>query len=121
VLHLTDKDFHNKLAKIPHAIVMFYAPWCGHCKSFKPHLLSAAKAIKGNKKVAVAAVDCTVESTACKDFDVKSYPTVKYFKLGKNPSEFSGARTKQGVLSFLDAAVPGGLKLSASDGDDAEE
>jgi len=123
VLHLTDKDFHRSLTKVPHAVVMFYAPWCGHCKNFKPHMLAAATALKTNKKVAIAAVDCTVETAVCKEFDVKGYPTIKHFKLGKAGSEYTAARTKQGVLSFLEGVVPGGLKLPASElsEDDAEE
>ena len=36
VIELTDADFDSKLADIDTALVMFYAPWCGHCKRLKP-------------------------------------------------------------------------------------
>lgn len=34
------------LAKAEHALVVFYAPWCGHCKKIKPEFEKAATEIK---------------------------------------------------------------------------
>ena len=35
VVELTDATLPNYLKENPLTLVMFYAPWCGHCKSFK--------------------------------------------------------------------------------------
>lgn len=32
VVHLDEENFKTYLKKKKHALVMFYAPWCGHCK-----------------------------------------------------------------------------------------
>jgi thioredoxin-like negative regulator of GroEL len=35
VVHLNEENFKSTLKKTKHALVMFYAPWCGHCKNAK--------------------------------------------------------------------------------------
>jgi thiol-disulfide isomerase/thioredoxin len=33
VVHLTDLTFDEFMAREKSVLVMFYAPWCGHCKA----------------------------------------------------------------------------------------
>lgn len=60
VNHLTSKDFKSFLKSKSSVLVMFYAPWCGHCKKAKPEYQTAADklAMESDSKV-FAAVDCT--------------------------------------------------------------
>lgn len=46
VTHLTDSNFDEILAASDSALVMFYAPWCGHCKRMKPDYEKAATKLK---------------------------------------------------------------------------
>jgi protein disulfide-isomerase-like protein len=79
--------------------VMFYAPWCGHCKTAKPEFISAAKKLSaaGHK---LRMVDCEAEPMAATNYNVKGFPTFKYFK-GKTVEDYSGQRTLKGFESFL--------------------
>ena len=58
VVHLTDATYEKSLANTE-ALVMFYAPWCGHCKKAKPFFQEAAAAVAEGQ--ILAAVDCTSE------------------------------------------------------------
>lgn len=60
VSHLTSKDFKSFLKSKSSVLVMFYAPWCGHCKKAKPEYQAAAdKLAKESDSKVFAAVDCT--------------------------------------------------------------
>lgn len=104
VLHLTDDNFSSSLAEHEHSLVMFYAPWCGHCKAFKPGYAEAATALKGSGAV-VAAVDATVHRKVAEEYEVKGYPTVFHFAGGEKQGKYEGARDAEGVISFLSNKV----------------
>lgn len=48
-----------------------------------------------SSSVVIADVDCTVETDLCSDYDVKGYPTIKYFTSETDPkgTDYSGGRT----------------------------
>ena len=63
VVHLSDDMFDAFLGENPSVLVMFYAPWCGHCKAMKPHFMEAAATMKEEGiEGALAAVDATKET-----------------------------------------------------------
>ena len=43
--------------------VMFFAPWCGHCKNALPHFSNSASELKGD--VNFGTVDCTEHKDIC--------------------------------------------------------
>jgi len=86
-------------------MVMFYAPWCGHCKKFKPAYSSAATKAKETKTGILAAVDCTVDKRVCQEAGVSGYPTLKVY-VGGMDLDYSGARTESALLDFLSSYAP---------------
>lgn len=102
VRHLDSATFRNTLRKIKHAIVMFYAPWCGHCKSTKPEFVKAAEKFADELMVAFGAVDCTADQELCANYDVRGYPTIKYFNFyDKAVKEYTGGRKEGDFVNFI--------------------
>ena len=44
--HLTTDSFAGFMKEHASVLVMFYAPWCGHCKAMKPEFSTAAKMLE---------------------------------------------------------------------------
>jgi len=107
VLELVDTDFDGELSNIDTALVMFYAPWCGHCKKLKPEFEKAAKdLLKNDPPVSLAKVDCTEGGKdTCNRFEVRGYPTVKIFRNGELSSDYNGPREANGIVKYMKSQV----------------
>eukprot|EP00794_Sanderia_malayensis_P003727 gene3727-4248_t len=101
ILHLDDSNFKDSLKKRKHVLVMFYAPWCGHCKNAKPEIEKAAEAFADDRKVTFAGVDCTVNQQTCELFKVTGYPTIRYFNYGKKSFEYPSGRKADDFINFM--------------------
>ena len=103
VAHLEENTFTRTLRQKRHALVMFYAPWCGHCRSAKPEYQAAAEQLKGDRKFLFAAVDCTKNAQLCHIQSVKGYPTTKYYNYFNMhlSEEYTGHRRTSDFVDFL--------------------
>ncbi|CAH1980493.1 unnamed protein product [Acanthoscelides obtectus] len=116
VLELTDSDFESKLAQHETALVMFYAPWCGHCKRLKPEYAKAAEdLIRNDPPVALVKVDCTeAGKDTCNKHGVSGYPTLKIFRNGEVSQEYNGPREAAGIVKYMKAQVgPSSVELKS--------
>lgn len=55
----TAQNFNELIEGGGKSLVMFFAPWCGHCKSAKPYFNDAATKLDKEKGQLIA-VDCTI-------------------------------------------------------------
>uniref|UniRef100_A0A8C5U078 Protein disulfide isomerase family A member 5 n=1 Tax=Malurus cyaneus samueli TaxID=2593467 RepID=A0A8C5U078_9PASS len=103
VIHLAGEDFRESLKKKKHTLVMFYAPWCPHCKNAIPHFTTAAEVFKEDRKIAYAAVDCAKGQNhdLCKQEGVDGYPTFNYYNYGKFVEKYTGDRGESGFTTFM--------------------
>ncbi|CAN0527332.1 unnamed protein product [Rangifer tarandus platyrhynchus] len=103
VLHLAGDNFRETLKRKKHALVMFYAPWCPHCKKVIPHFTATADAFKDDRKIACVAIDCVKEKNKdlCQQEAVKGYPTFHYYNYGKFVEKYDTNPTvSRGELGF---------------------
>lgn len=118
VVDLSDSDFDSSVAEYDTSLVMFYAPWCGHCKKLKPEFEKAAKSLlKEDPPVTLAKVDCTeAGKEICNKFGVSGYPTLKIFRNGAVSKEYNGPRDSAGIVKYMKSQVgPSSKDLSSEE------
>jgi len=104
-LELTEANFKDEVKTGPH-FVMFFAPWCGHCKRLAP--VWEQLAVKYNTQeapeVRIGRVDCTQQTALCSAQDVTGYPTLKFFKDGfekEDGVKYRGNRDAAALEKFI--------------------
>jgi len=101
VLSLTKDTFDDAVKNNKHLLVKFVAPWCGHCKSLAPAYAAAAKLlVDSGSDIKLATVDATIEQDLAQKYDVKGYPTIKFFSDGTT-FEYSGGRAQDDIVNWL--------------------
>lgn len=107
VTELTADTFNDFISDNPSVLVMFYAPWCGHCRTLKPDYVGAAAILKKEGiEGRLAAVDATAHTALGKQYKVTGYPTLKYFKDGEFKHEYGSARTLDALVEFMKNPQP---------------
>jgi thioredoxin 1 len=77
--NLTAANFNEKVSSAPIAIIDFWAPWCGPCKSFAPIF---EKVAAENPDILFGKVNTEEEQQIAAEFQIRSIPTVMVIKEG---------------------------------------
>jgi len=116
VLILTPSNFDNEIGGDLPALVEFFAPWCGHCKTLAPEYEVLAQTF-AKLPVKVASVDADAHRELGSRFGVSGFPTIKYFPAGSTtPEDYSGGRTAADMTDFINkkTGTNGKIKTAAS-------
>ena len=85
------------------ALIDFYAPWCGPCKSLSPVLDELAKEYEG--RIAVAKCDIEEADDLTMEYGIRNVPTVIFIKDGKVVDKFVGSKSKGEVQAKFEALL----------------
>lgn len=84
-------------------LVLFYADWCGHCKTLKPVWDETAEKANTDKqkmvKIDVGGKDEETKELLTK-YKIDGFPTILVFQNGK-PTPYEGAKTVDGFLASI--------------------
>jgi len=79
LINLTAENFNDEVQKNPIAILDFWAPWCGPCKSFAPIF---EKVAGENPDILFGKINTEEEQALAQHFQIRSIPTVMILKEG---------------------------------------
>ncbi len=82
--------FQDSVGETEVALVKFWVPWCGPCKTYAP---TFDKFAEDNQNVSCFSVDCEEFPELAQEYDVMSIPATILFKNGEY------AKTRAGKLT----------------------
>lgn len=98
---VTDSTFQSEVEQHPGLVVVdFWAEWCGPCRVIAPVLEQLATDYGGKLKVAKVDVDES-QQTAMR-FNVRSIPTLMFFKNGARVDTVIGAMPRAHLVGKID-------------------
>ena len=97
---VTDGDFEQEVEQHTGlTVVDFWATWCGPCRMIAPIMDQIATEYDGKVKVTKLDVDANIKTAT--RFNVRSIPTILFFKDGKVVDQIVGAVPKATIESKL--------------------
>ena len=104
VIALSDANFDKEVlqSQVP-VLVDFWAVWCGPCHTMAPALEAFAAANKDS--VTVFKLDVDDNPKTAERYEIRSVPTVIFFKAGEPAYVSRGAMSQSSLQERLDAIL----------------
>jgi thiol-disulfide isomerase/thioredoxin len=87
---------------------MYYAPWCGHCKTAKPEWEKLEQALSGQiingTKILITKIDCEKYPKVAEEQGIQGFPTFKFEMKGKY-YDYKGGRTFGEWKQYIESIV----------------
>lgn len=101
---VTEDNFRSVISssEIP-VLVDFWAGWCEPCRRVAPVLEEMSEELSG--KIRFARINVNDEPDLAYRYRICSVPTMLLFRGGRVTDSFSGAMSKQQLISLLDSSA----------------
>jgi thiol-disulfide isomerase/thioredoxin len=114
-LSSSDKFKHDNFNKVvghhDFSMLLFYADWCSHCRSFHPTWKQAADRISDKwkftdqdgktRKVHFLKMNCQDFSDTCKEQNIRAYPQMRLYKKDGTFQDFDRHRNIEDITAFI--------------------
>ena len=102
LINLTSESFNDEVQKHQIAILDFWAPWCGPCKSFVPIFEKVAEEYPD---ILFGKVNTEEEQALAGHFQIRSIPTVMILKEGIVVFSQAGVIPEEGIKELLTQVI----------------
>ncbi len=105
VLDLIPSNFDAIALSGKPALVEFFAPWCGHCKTLAPIYEELGAAYEhASDKLSIAKVDADANKALGKRFGIQGFPTIKWFDgVSEKPVDYNGGRDLESLKKLVES------------------
>lgn len=89
-------------------MIMFMAPWCGHCKTIAPVYQDLAHQVRAERELAhvkLGKVDIIDNKELGERFKIKGFPTLTWFQGPDLATNYNGLRDSNFFLDFMKGMV----------------
>jgi len=90
-------NFQDSIGETEVALVKFWAPWCGPCKTYAP---TFDKFAEDNQNVGCFSVDCEEFPELAQEYDIMSIPATVLFKNGEYSKTRTGKLTQEQLITL---------------------
>ncbi|ORZ33493.1 thioredoxin-like protein [Catenaria anguillulae PL171] len=107
VLELTSGNFTSAVAHGT-SMVMFYSPWCPHCRRSGPAFRNFARKTKNLQKewdFKIFQLNCEAFESTCDTHQIEGYPTFLVFQNGNVLFEYDGELDSDSLTEFAKRAA----------------
>ena len=95
----------NNMDNIKDGVVLvdFWAPWCGPCRMISPIIEELG--IEYQDKAKICKINTDEEQDLAIEYEIRSIPTILFFKDGKKVNQILGVVTKVKLKEELDKLI----------------
>lgn len=99
----SDDDPKKVFSSTKPTMVLFYAPWCGHCKTMMPQYRQLRSRYINNPNRRVAMINCDDHKEFASKVGIQGFPSLRYYTNSKDDKyvDYEGPRTAEAIEAFM--------------------